>query len=60
MFMTSATGANVINLFKAISYNFCSKLEAFVPGKSFQPSLIFGGKAGAYPRVEHLKGTSLG
>jgi hypothetical protein len=43
----------------------------FVPGKPFQPSLMFGGKAGAYPygapfslwvrpgaytRVDHLKG----
>ncbi len=27
----------------------------FVPGKPFQPSLIIAGKAGAYPRVEHLK-----
>jgi hypothetical protein len=26
----------------------------FVPGKPFQPSLMFAGKAGAYPRVEHL------
>ncbi len=28
----------------------------FVPGKPFQLSLMFVGKAGAYPRVEHLKG----
>ncbi len=28
----------------------------FVPGKPFQLSLMFAGKAGAYPRVEHLKG----
>jgi hypothetical protein len=28
----------------------------FVSGKPFQPSLMFVGKAGAYPRVEHLKG----
>jgi len=25
----------------------------FVPGKPFQPSLLFVGKPGAYPRVEH-------
>jgi hypothetical protein len=25
-----------------------------VPGKVFQPSLMFVGKAGAYPRVEHI------
>ncbi len=33
-----------------------NKLECFVPGKSFQPSPMFAGKAGAYPRVDHLKG----
>jgi hypothetical protein len=32
----------------------------FVPGKPFQPSLMFVGEAGAYPTMEHLKGTSLG
>jgi hypothetical protein len=30
----------------------------FVPGKPFQPSQMFVGKA--YPRVEHLKFASLG
>jgi hypothetical protein len=32
----------------------------FVPGKPFPISLMFAGKAVACPRVEHLKGTSLG
>ncbi len=32
----------------------------FVTGKPFQPSLMFVGKAAAYPRVEHLKGAYLG
>ncbi len=27
----------------------------FVPGKLFQHGLMFAGKAGAYPRVDHLK-----
>ncbi len=27
----------------------------FVPSKSFHPSLMFVGKARAYPRVEHLR-----
>jgi hypothetical protein len=31
----------------------------FVSGKPFQPSLMFVGKAKAYPRVENLKGASL-
>jgi hypothetical protein len=28
----------------------------FVHGKPFQPSLVFAGKAGAYPKGECLKG----
>ncbi len=31
----------------------------FVPGKLFQPSLMFE-RPGAYPRVEHPKGDTLG
>jgi hypothetical protein len=34
--------------------------RVFVPGKPLQPSLMFAGKAGAYPRVEYLKDASLG
>ncbi len=26
----------------------------FAPGKPLQPSVMFAGKAGTYPRVEHL------
>ncbi len=32
----------------------------FVPGKPSQPSLMFVGKARGLPRVEDLKGASLG
>ncbi len=32
----------------------------FVPGKPFQPSLMFAGNARTLPRVEHLKVASLG
>ncbi len=28
-----------------------------MPGKPFKPSLVFAGKAGAYPRVDHLSGS---
>ncbi len=35
-------------------------LRPFVLGKPFHPSKMFAGKAGAYPRVEHLKGASRG
>ncbi len=38
---------------------FCNELECFFPGKPLQSILMFAGKAGAYPRVDHLKGASL-
>jgi hypothetical protein len=41
--------AKVIKQFTAVSYNFLKYAWAFVPGKPFQPSLMFEGKAGAYP-----------
>jgi hypothetical protein len=37
-------GANVIRLFTAVSYNFFCNEPVFVPGKPFQPSLLFMGK----------------
>jgi hypothetical protein len=40
---------NVIKLFTAVSCDFSQYAKAFVPDKPFQPSLIFGGKARAYP-----------
>jgi hypothetical protein len=46
------TGSNVIKLFKAVIYEFSSSARVFVFDKSFQPSLMFVGKAGANPRVE--------
>jgi hypothetical protein len=49
-------GANVINLVTP----FHNKLEAFVPVKSFQPSLMFAGKAGAYPCEAHFRCSTLG
>ncbi len=39
--------------------NFRNKL-VLIPGKPFQPSLMFAGKARTYPIAEHLKGASLG
>jgi hypothetical protein len=47
--MGLAPSTNVIKLFTSVSYE-CS----------VQPSLIFEDKAKTYPRVEHLKGASLG
>jgi hypothetical protein len=46
MFMKS-TGANVIILFTAVSYDFSQLARVFVRGKPFQPSLMFAGKAKA-------------
>jgi hypothetical protein len=40
-------GANVIKLFTTVSYDFSYATE-FVPGKPFQPSLMFVGRARAY------------
>jgi hypothetical protein len=39
------TGGDVIKLFTAVIYEFSSKARVFVPVKSFQPSLLFVGKA---------------
>ncbi len=45
-----ATGAIVIKLFTAVSYKFLQKARAFAPGKPFQPSLMFVGKARSLPK----------
>jgi hypothetical protein len=41
-------GANPIKLFYGCKLRLFIKARAFVPGKPFQPSLMFAGKAGAY------------
>ncbi len=46
--MTLTPVANVIKLFTAVSYEFSLLARVFVPGKPFQPSLMFAGKAVAY------------
>jgi hypothetical protein len=45
-----STVANVIKLFTAVSYDFSKYARAFVPGKPFQPRLMFVGEAEAYLR----------
>jgi hypothetical protein len=37
-----------------VTYELAQQARVFVTSKPFQPSLIFKGKAGAYPGVEHL------
>jgi hypothetical protein len=48
-FKTLTLRTSVIKLFTAVSYDFSKKVGAFVPAKPFQPSLMFSGKARAYP-----------
>ncbi len=54
------TGANVIKLFTTVSYNFLQLARALVPGKPFQPNLMFADKARAYlsevPFLDRLQG----
>ncbi len=42
-------GVNVIKRFTAVRYDFSYLARAFVPGKPFQPSLTFVGKARGLP-----------
>jgi hypothetical protein len=39
------TGANVIKLFMAVSYEFLNEARLFVRVNPFQPSVMFAGKA---------------
>jgi hypothetical protein len=42
------SGAHPIKRFTAVIYGFLQYPRVFVPDKHFQPSLMFGGEAGAY------------
>jgi hypothetical protein len=57
--MKLTPGAHVIKLFTAVIYEFSLYARVFAPGKPFEPCLMFVGKTSS-PRVEHLKGVSLG
>jgi hypothetical protein len=46
--MVCITGANPIKLFTVVIYGFYNNLEC-LSLTSLQPSLMFAGKAGAYP-----------
>jgi hypothetical protein len=43
-------GTNVIKLFKAVIYQCLQYARVFVPGKPFQPSLMFVGKGRSLPQ----------
>ncbi len=60
MFVKLRTGAALIKLFMAVSHNFCNKLECLSLASLSSQVHYLGAKIGAYPRVEHLKGVSLG
>ncbi len=54
------TWTNYIKLFTVVFYKCNNEGTVFVPGLSFQPSLMFVVRPGTYPSVEHLKGALLG
>ncbi len=42
-------GAYIIKHFTAVIYGFSLSVRVFVPGKPFQPSLVFAGEARSLP-----------
>ncbi len=54
------SGPNWHHLIFFAIYKWTQEARVFVPGRPFQPGLMFAGKARAYLRIEHLKGASLG
>ncbi len=44
---TATTGTNVIKLFTAVIYNCSQYASVFIPGRPFQPRLMFSCKARA-------------
>jgi hypothetical protein len=50
-----ATGIKILS----VIYKFSYQASVFVPGAPFQPSIIFDGKAGAYPSEATFKCSSL-
>ncbi len=53
-------GACTTKLFTAVIYGFSYEAKVFVPGKPFQPSLMFAGKAKAYLNEAHFRCSTLG
>ncbi len=49
MFYNIDPTAKFYKTFAVVIYKFLWYAGVFVPGKPFQPSLLFAGKAGAYP-----------
>ncbi len=47
--MVLALGPKILDWERSYKMHCLSTLPVFVPGKPFQPSLMFAGKAGTYP-----------
>jgi len=58
-FETFGPGACINKLIMAVIYGFPEEAKVFVPGKPFQPSLMFAGKAGAYPSEASFRCSTL-
>jgi hypothetical protein len=52
-------GANPIKLFTAVIYEFSWKASVFVPGETFQISLMYASKARVYSSGAPLKNSTL-
>jgi hypothetical protein len=48
------------NLVQTLIKSFITLSPVFVPGKPFQPSLMFVGEVRSLPKAEHLRDASLG
>ncbi len=51
---------NIVKILAVLIYKCLLEAGVFIHSRSFQVILILWARAGAYPSVEHLKGTSLG
>ncbi len=58
--MNTTPGSDVYATFKAISYECSIKTKVSVPGKPFQPSLMFENKAGVYPSTVQVLPSRIG
>jgi len=59
-FVKLTPGPNVIKHFTAVIYECYKLVGVFVPGKHFQPSLMFESKAGAYTSEAPFRCSTVG
>jgi hypothetical protein len=58
--MNTVLGANPLKFLWPLLINFCNKLERWLPGKPFLPSLMFVGKARANPSTAPFRRSTQG